>query len=312
MEHIVYEEGYLKVDNNHEIYYELSGNKNGIPVFYFHGGPGGSTNVESKKFFDPKFYNIVVFDQRGAGKSKPSASIINNNTWALISDIEALRKKIKAKKILVFGGSWGSTLALAYAIKHSENVLGLILRGIFLGTKEEYKWLYQSGIDQFYPDIFEIYKNYVPKEKQNNLLSSYYELLQNKNLEKAYEAANYFSYLESNAVSVSRNNYHLKTSPKEALEISLLETHYFVNNCFFESDNWILENTDKIKDIKTYIVHGRYDMVTLVKNAYKLDRKLNNSTLFIVEESGHSTSEKAIKERLLWCVEDFKKHAKKL
>ncbi|WP_041594084.1 prolyl aminopeptidase [Mycoplasma crocodyli] len=310
MKPFVYEEGWLKVDDHHEIFYELSGNKKGVPVIFLHGGPGGSSSKNSKDFFNPKFYNIIVFDQRGCGKSKPIASTINNTTWDLIADIEKLRKMVKAEKLLVFGGSWGSTLALSYAIKHPDRVLGLILRGIFLGTKDEIHWLYQEGVDKFFPDVFDKYKNYLPLEKQQNILNSYHDLLTGLDEDKRLEAATHFSYLESNLVTLKQNNYHLKSNSNEILSISALETHYFVNNCFFVSDNWIMENLNKIKNVKTYIVHGRYDMVTLPKYAYSLHNSLNDSTLFIVGEAGHSASEKGILKRLKWCCNDIKKYLK--
>ena len=245
-----FDKGHLKVDDIHEVYYEQSGNPNGAPVVFVHGGPGCGCGDKSKRFLDPSFYRIITIDQRGCGKSKPFLELKDNNTQNLAKDMEKIREHLKIDKWLVYGGSWGTTLSLYYAENYPQSVVGLILRGIFLGRDEDVKWLYQGGAGMFFPEAFEIFKSPFNEEERK-------------------------------------------------------ECHYFVNNCFFE-ENYILNNVDKIKDIPTIIVHGRYDVDCRPVGAYLLHEKLNNSKL-IFPISGHTSFDPAMTHELILAQEEFKK-----
>ncbi|TNK82385.1 prolyl aminopeptidase [Mycoplasmopsis pullorum] len=303
-----YETGFLKVDSIHTLYYEVSGNPDGIPVLFIHGGPGGGTSERCREFFDPEFYKIVIFDQRGCGKSTPSGELRNNTTQDLINDIELLREKLNIEKMILFGGSWGSTLSLVYAIAHPERVIQMVLRGIFLCRWKDIDFLYEeNGASNFFPFTFAKYKDYVDKHNPgvNSILTRYYELMTCGDYEKEVEAALHFANLENTAAVLVKNPDY-KMDPKHAYEIGRIEAHYFVNNSFLPSNNFILENTSKIEHIKTRIVHGRFDTVCLPSAAYDLHKKLPNSELYLTEATSHSAFEKANFEKLCEFMEQIK------
>ncbi|RMA77570.1 proline iminopeptidase [Metamycoplasma subdolum] len=304
-----FKKGFLNVSKIHTIYYEEVGNKDGEAVLYIHGGPGGSIKPEDRQYFDPKFYHAVLFDQRGCGKSTPSAEIKENTTLDLVEDIEKLRKYLGIEKWVVFGGSWGSTLSLIYAISHPERVKALVLRGVYLGTKEENEWLYNQA-KTFFPDKYEDLVS-ILDQKDTDLIKAYYPLLNNKNKKIAQNAAYHWAKWELSLVALKQipNLEEVLSNSKFNLEIARLENHYFHNDIFLE-DNFILKNINKIKDIKTYIIQGRYDMVCPPISAYKISKKLNNCNLHFAPTSGHSSYEIEISEGLVDALEDLKKHLK--
>ncbi|WPB54491.1 prolyl aminopeptidase [Mycoplasmopsis verecunda] len=299
-----YGKGYLQVDDIHKIYYEVSGNPSGQPVMFFHGGPGGATSPKCRRFFDPAFYKIILFDQRGAGKSLPYCELKNNNTQELVNDVEKLRQYLKLDKVVILGGSWGSTLAMCYAIKYPQNVKALILRGVFLARQEDIDFLYEKGADVFYPDYFEKYANYVANEQGNSILEKYYKLLIGNDKEKRNKAAELFANWESTVVSINKAN--IKPNFKHDYQIALLEAHYFMNNSFFPNDNYILDNIDKFKDIRTIIVHGRQDIDTRPIGAWLVAKELSNCTLNLVDAAGHTQWDARNQAKLLEANEIIK------
>lgn len=309
-----FNKGMIKVSNIHTIYYEESGNRKGIPILFVHGGPGSSSSEQSRRYFDPRFYRIIVFDQRGCGKSIPSAEIRENTTFDLVDDMEKIREHLKIKSWILFGGSWGSTLSLIYSINYPQNVLGLILRGIFLGRKEDDYYLYQEGSSYYYPEAYEEYKNFIPENEQSDLIKAYNKYLNHSNLDVAYKAAYQWAKWELGLITLNpiKNIDKILSSDKKSnLELARLENHYFINRLFLNDDNYILNNIDSIKDIKTIIVHGRYDMDCRPVGAFLLSNKLNNCELKIINAAGHSTKDKPISNELVIATEKFKKYLKK-
>jgi proline iminopeptidase len=299
---------FLKVSPLHELYLEQSGNPDGQPILFLHGGPGGGTDPKQRRFFDPQHYRIVLFDQRGCGKSKPHAELEENSTWDLVHDIELIRKHLGFRSWIVFGGSWGSTLALAYAVKHPARVRGLILRGIFLCRKEEIHWFYQEGASKVFPDLWESYLAPIPEEERGDLVPAYHKRLTGSDENQRLEAAKAWSKWEG-GTSKLRPSEEMVSSfddAKHALEFARIENHYFMNNAFFESDNFLLANAEKIRKIPGIIVHGRYDMVCPVKNAWDLHRAWPESQLHIIGDAGHSAWEPGIQSALLEATEAFK------
>ena len=289
-----YETGHLDVPDGHSIYYEQVGSKDGIPVLFVHGGPGGGISDKDRRYFDPTVYRVVLFDQRGAGKSTPHASIDNNTTWDLVADIIRLSSHLQIPKWVVFGGSWGSTLALAFAIKHPNLVSGLVLRGIFTLRKSELEWLYQQGAHMLYPDYFQEYAETIPLPERGDLISAYYsrlkgdhgpeELLKAAKAWSKWECATSKLYIDPGLVSKAAQN-------DWASAFARIECHYFVNQGFFDCDGWIIKNIDKIRHIPAIIVQGRYDVVCPAKTAYDLYTAWPESELWIVQDAGHSATE---------------------
>ena len=270
----------LDVDGTHTIYYEESGNPDGVPVIFLHGGPGCGTAPSCRQYFDPEFYRIILFDQRGSGKSTPRACLENNDTWHIIEDIEKIREKLNIDKWLVFGGSWGSTLSLCYAIKHPERVLGLVLRGIFLGRREDIEWIYEvGGVSNFHPESFERYISIIPEEERKDIIGAYYKRLTSEDKETREVAAKEWSMWEGSLVTLHPDP-NLEQSFGEinyAISMATIECHFWMNNMFWDDDNWLLNHVDVIKDIPTWIVHGRYDVDCRPIGAYELNKKLNAS-----------------------------------
>ena len=298
----------LDVDGTHTIYYEESGNSDGVPVIFLHGGPGCGTAPSCRQYFDPEFYRIILFDQRGSGKSTPRACLENNDTWHIIEDIEKIREKLNIDKWLVFGGSWGSTLSLCYAIKHPERVLGLVLRGIFLGRREDIEWIYEvGGVSNFHPESFERYISIIPEEERKDIIGAYYKRLTSEDKETREVAAKEWSMWEGSLVTLHPDP-NLEQSFGEinyAISMATIECHFWMNNMFWDDDNWLLNHVDVIKDIPTWIVHGRYDVDCRPIGAYELNKKLNNCKLeFTV--SGHSSGEPEIIDSLVRATDYFK------
>jgi proline iminopeptidase len=292
--------GSLDVGNGHEIYWEQSGNPHGKPVVVLHGGPGGGSQPEYRSFFDPARFNIIQFDQRGCGASTPHASLEHNTTGDLIADIETIRKFFGFERWLVFGGSWGSTLALAYAIHHPDRVSSLILRGIFMCRRKELRWFYQHGASEMYPDVFEAYRDHIPEEEREDLMGAYHKRLTSEDAEVRLAAARRWSAWE---MATSRllpdEDYVAKADDDEfALAFARIESHYFVNNIFLEED-FIMKNVHKIEHIPGVIVQGRYDVVCPPVSAWELHKAWPQSKLEMIPDAGHSIVELGIAQALV-------------
>lgn len=304
-----YRTGYLRVSDVHEIYYEESGNPRGKPAVFVHGGPGGGTDAKMRGFFDPKKYRIILFDQRGCGNSRPHASLVDNTTWHLVEDMDRLREELGVEKWLVFGGSWGSTLALAYAEAHPERVTELVLRGIFLLRRWEIEWFYQNpgGAAALYPDLWERYVEPIPQAERADMIGAYYKRLTSGDAEVLGKAAQAWSIWEG-ATSFLRLNpdYLAKFQEDEyAAAFARIECHYFINKGFFQTDNQLIEGIGGIRHIPTVIVQGRYDVVCPMKSAWDLHRAWPEADLRIVPDAGHSAFEAGNIHELISATDRF-------
>ncbi len=290
----------LAVDNQHQLYLEESGNPDGIPVLFVHGGPGAGCSKQDRSFFDPEKYHIVLFDQRGAGQSKPHADLTNNTTAHLIDDIEKIREQLGIEKWVLFGGSWGSTLSLAYAETHPERVLGLILRGIFLCRQQDIHWFYQHGASLVFPDYWEDFLHPIPAAEQDNLLKAYYQRLTGSNELATMACAKAWSLWEGHCATLRPNHDVVETfsNPHMALALARIEAHYFTHDAFL-SDNQLLANARKLEGIPGIIVHGRYDMICPLDNAFALNQIWHDSQLNIVRDAGHASREPSIVDALI-------------
>lgn len=291
----------LKVSALHTIYVEQSGNPKGRPALALHGGPGGGLSPEMRRFFDPARTRIVMMDQRGCGRSTPHAEIRENTTWDLVADIETVRARLGIEKWLVFGGSWGSTLALAYAAKHPERVAGLVLRGIFLLTKAEIHWFYQNGASNIFPDAFERYVSVIPVDERGDLVAAFHKRLVSPEREVRLAAARAWARWEGETISIagpsalpSRFN-----EDRFAEAFARIENHYFVNMGFFDSDGWLLEQAARLRHIPCHIAHGRYDMCTPLASAWALKRVWPEAELSVIPDAGHSSLEPGIVDALV-------------
>ncbi|OMH39225.1 prolyl aminopeptidase [Motiliproteus sp. MSK22-1] len=296
----------LPVSDGHDLYYEQSGNARGIPVLFVHGGPGGGTSEFNRRFFDPEKYRIILFDQRGCGKSRPHASIENNTTAHLIEDIEQLRKHLGIDQWLLFGGSWGTTLSLLYAQKYPDKVLGMILRGIFLCREQDIHWFYQHGASQIFPDFWKGFLEPIPLEEQHDLLNAYHRILTSDNEIARMSAAKSWSTWEAKCSTLEPSTGLVGhfSAPHVALALARLEAHYFVNKAFIE-DNQIINNAATIQHIPTTIIHGRYDMVCPVRQALELHEVLPEAAFHIVRDAGHSAMEPGITDNLIKATNQF-------
>jgi proline iminopeptidase len=303
-----FQHGKLKVSEIHEIYYEQCGNPNGKPVVFLHGGPGGGLTPLYRRFFDPEAYRIVLFDQRGSGNSTPHASLEENTTWHLVSDIERLRQHLGIEKWMVFGGSWGSTLALAYAETHPERASALVLRGIFLCRPKEISWFYQEGANAIFPDVWEQYVSVIPQAERGNMLKAYYRRLTSEDESIRLEAARAWSVWEGSTSKLIPDENLINDFAEEhkALSLARIEAHYFINNAFFETENYLLENVSKIRHIPAVIVQGRYDVVCPIMSAWALYRAWPEAELVVVGDAGHSVTEPGITSALVDATDRFR------
>lgn len=304
----VNQSGMLKVSDLHTIYWEDCGNPKGQPILFLHGGPGGGIDPSYRRFFDPKAYRIILFDQRGSGKSTPCAELKENTTWDLVADIEKIREMLKIDKWIVFGGSWGSTLSLTYGISHPERCQALILRGIFLCRPSEIKWFYQEGASQIFPDVWEQYLDVIPENERHDMVAAYYKRLTSPDETTRLQAAKAWSKWEAatSRLIVDPKAIDEFDDPEYALSFARIECHYFTNNAFFKTNNWILENVSKIRHIPTVIIQGRYDVVCPAKSAWELHRAFPEAELTIVPDSGHSMSEPGIRSALIEATDKFR------
>jgi len=295
-----YAQHQLPVASPHCLYVEESGNAEGIPVLFVHGGPGGGCDARSRSFFDPEHYRIIAFDQRGAGQSTPHAELQGNDTWALVEDMEQIRVHLGIERWLLFGGSWGTTLSLVYAQAHPQRVMALIMRGVFLCREQDLHWLYQQGASHIFPDFWEDYLRPVAPAERGNLLAAYYRLLTGSNELTRMAAARAWSQWEGRCSTLRPNRGVLArfSAPHAALAMARIEAHYFVNKGFL-STNQILLNMDKLAAIPGIIVHGRYDMICRLDNAQELHNAWPKSELHIIREAGHSSSEPGIADALI-------------
>ena len=300
--------GRLPVTDGHELYFEESGNPHGKPVVFLHGGPGGGTEPKQRRFFDPKSYRIVLFDQRGCGKSTPFASIENNTTWDLVADIEALRKHLKIEAWQVFGGSWGSTLALAYAQTHPDRVTELVLRGIFLLRKSETDWFYQRGCDAIWPDAWEGFVSQIPQEERGDLLRAYHRRLTSDDPKVRLAAARAWSIWEGSTSYLFQNEEMIQRTGEDefALAFARIECHYFLNLGWVDGDRALLKNVEKIRHLPCVIVQGRYDVVCPMASAWALHRAWPEAELKIVADAGHSAHEPGNVHELVSATDRFR------
>ena len=303
-----FDEGMLRVSPVHTIYYEQSGNPKGAPVVFLHGGPGGGTVPDYRRFFDPEAYRIILFDQRGSGRSTPHASLEENTTWHLVEDIEKLRAHLDVESWHVFGGSWGSTLALAYAQTHPARVRSLVLRGIFLCRPKEIRWFYQEGASNIYPDVWEQYVNVIPPEERGDMLAAYYRRLTSDDEAVRTEAARAWSVWEGSTSKLYPDpdlidhfgDAHFATA------FARIECHYFTHDSFFPTANYLIENVDKIRDIPAVIVQGRYDVVCPIVSAWELHRAWAEADFQVIPDAGHSALEPGIRAALVEATDKFR------
>jgi len=296
-----YDSGRLAVSPLHTIYYEECGNPYGKPVVFLHGGPGGGVVPEYRRFFDPDSFRVILFDQRGAGRSTPHAELEENTTWHLVADIERLREHLRIEGWIVFGGSWGSTLALAYAETHAERVRALVLRGIFLCRQKEIRWFYQEGASAIFPEAWQQFLDVIPEAERGDMLRAYHRRLTSDDAETRLAAARAWSVWEGSTSKLypDENLIAEFDAPDLALALARIECHYFVNNAFFKTENYLIENVGRIRHIPTVIVQGRYDVVCPVMSAWELHEAFPEAELEITPDAGHSALEPGNAARLV-------------
>jgi proline iminopeptidase len=297
---------YIEVDSIHTLYVEQSGNPSGIPVLFVHGGPGGGCGKHDRCFFDPDKYHIILFDQRGSGRSTPHAELNDNTTQHLLGDMETIRKTLDVDRWILFGGSWGSTLSLLYAEQHPELVLGLILRGIFLCRKRDLDWFYQGGAAHLFPDYWEDFLQPIPEDERGDMVGAYYRRLTSSNELAKMGAAKAWSLWEGHCSTLRPCHEVVDdfADPHKALSLARIEAHYFVNGVFIE-ENQIVRNAGKLEGIPGIIVHGRYDTVCPLDNAFALHRAWPDSELHIIRDAGHASREPSIVDALVRATRDM-------
>jgi proline iminopeptidase len=290
-----YESGFLTVSSLHTLYWEESGNPDGKPVVFIHGGPGDGTNPQYRRFFDPDKYRIVLFDQRGCGRSTPYAEIRENTTWDLVADMERLRTLRGIDRWQVFGGSWGSTLGLAYAQRHPESVTEMVLRGIFLLRRSELRWFYQEGASHIFPDAWEAYEAAIPPEERHDYLAAYHRRLTSPDPAVNLPAAKAWSIWEGSTSKLLPDPAYAAHFGDEAraLAFARIESHYFSNRGFLDADDQLLRDVPRIRHIPATIVGGRYDLVCPIRSAWDLHRAWPEADLMIVPDAGHSALDAA-------------------
>jgi len=293
--------GWLPTGGPHEIYYEECGAPTGKPCVILHGGPGGAINPTMRRFFDPKKWRMALFDQRGCGRSQPNASLEDNTTWALIEDIERLRVHLGVEKWTVFGGSWGSTLALAYAVTHPDRVEALVLRGVFLLTKRELSWFYQDGASMLFPDAWERFVAPIPLDERGDMIGAYHRRLTHKDRRVQAEAAAAWSQWEGDTISLRGPEARPSKFNEEDFTVAFarIECHYFANRGFFPEENFLLNNIGAIAHIPGWIVQGRFDVVTPLESAWKLKTAWPRAKFEIVWDAGHASTEPGVIDGLV-------------
>ncbi|RPE64684.1 prolyl aminopeptidase [Pacificibacter maritimus] len=304
---VQYDQRMLAVDGLHTIYVEQSGNPDGIPVVVLHGGPGGGSSPFMRRFFDPEIYRIILFDQRGCGRSKPFADVTDNTTWHLVADIEQIRAVLNIDKWIVFGGSWGATLGLAYTQNHPERVIHLVLRGVFLGMQEELDWFYQGGAGRFWPDLWQGFIADIPDDERSDLIQAYHNRLFSGDVEIETHFARIWSKWENALASLGSDGRVGDPPAQFARAFARLENHYFQNKAFFETDGQLLKNVESMADVPGTIVQGRFDMVCPPKGAYRLHKAWPASQLHMIGQAGHALSEAGIAAQLVHTMDQLAK-----
>ena len=289
----------MDMGEGHNVYVEQCGARDGVPVIVLHGGPGGGCSPAMRRYFDPGVYRVVLFDQRGCGRSRPTAAVEDNSTWHLIRDIEAIRQALGIDRFVVFGGSWGATLALAYAITHPERVLHLVLRGVFLGQRSELDWFYGGGAGVFFPDLWRQFSHAVPGDERGDLIAAYHRRLFSGDHAQEVRFGRLWSAWENALASVSGDGIGADSPPDYARAFARLENHYFRNDCFFAHDGWILANRHRIEHLGAVIVQGRHDMICPPVSAWQLADGWRRAQLRMVPAAGHALSEPGISAGLV-------------
>jgi proline iminopeptidase len=294
-----FEQQMLDVGDGHRIYVEQCGNPDGLPVVVLHGGPGGGCSPMMRRYFDPDIYRIILFDQRGCGRSRPHASVENNTTWHLVSDIELIRETLGISDWIVFGGSWGATLALIYAQAHPEAVLQLVLRGVFLSTQRELDWFYQGGAGAFWPDVWQSFENHIPEVERHDMIAAYHRRLFSGDAMLETKYARAWAGWENALASIDSQGVGGASPAEYARAFARLENHYFTNKCFLNADQQILNNVSKIAHIPAFIVQGRFDMICPPVSAHTLASGWPKCRLVMIAKAGHALSEPGITAELV-------------
>ncbi len=289
----------LDVGQGHRIYVEQCGNPDGVPVVVLHGGPGGGCSPAMRRYFDPAVYRVILFDQRGCGRSRPYASVEENTTWHLVSDIETIRRTFDIEQWMVFGGSWGATLSLLYAQAHPDRVMHLILRGVFLMTQSELDWFYGGGAGKFWPETWARFANLIPENEHGDMIQAYHKRLFSGNMTEEIRYGRAWSAWENALASIHSNGSTGESPGEYARAFARLENHYFINDGFLEFDGQILANMGRISHIPGVIVQGRYDMICPPSSAWKLSELWPMSELKMVRNAGHALSEPGISAELV-------------
>jgi proline iminopeptidase len=299
--------GRLQVSPLHEIYYEECGNPQGRPVVVLHGGPGGGISPFLRRLHNPTAYRIILFDQRGCGQSTPHAELRDNTTWDLVADMEKLRKHLEVERWQVLGGSWGSTLALAYAETFPQRVTELVVRGIFTLRRQELQWFYQRGADAIYPDEWENYVAVIPEAERGDMIKAYYRRLTSALPEEQLRAARAWSQWEGATLSLlpDPNRVAEFGGDRFALAFARIECHYFANGGFFERDDWLLAQAGRLKDIPGVIIQGRYDVVTPMETAWALHKEWPEAEFIVVPDAGHTATEPGLADALIRTTDRF-------
>ena len=296
----------IDMGDGHRIYVEQCGNPDGIPVVVLHGGPGGGCSPAMRRYFDPSAFRVILFDQRGCGRSRPHASVIQNTTWHLVNDIEVIRKELGISRWICFGGSWGATLALIYAITHPERVAHMVLRGVFLMTQQELDWFYGGGAGAFFPELWARFVNAIPVDERGDLIAAYHRRLFSGNVMEETRFGRIWANWE-NALASIHHDGPLGESPAEyARAFARLENHYFHNGGFLEEDGWILREKSRIKHIPATIIQGRYDMICPPVSAWKLAQGWDNCEIRLIPFAGHALSEPGISEGLVRAMDGLR------
>lgn len=302
-----FHQGRLSVPGGHEVYFEQCGRPDGKPVLVVHGGPGGGSNPTMRRYHDPSRYRIILFDQRGCGRSVPNASLEANTTWDLVADMERLRHHLGILRWQLFGGSWGSTLSLAYGQKHPERVLEFILRGIFLLRREELRWFYQDGCNWLFPEAYAEFRKIIPLPERGDMIAAYYKRLTSSDRVIQIQAARAWSVWEGSTLALLQDPERLKlfSTDSYAIAFARIECHYFMHGGFLEYDNQLLNEVHRIRHLPAILVHGRYDVVTPIRNAFDLHDAWPESELRVAPDAGHAMTETGIIHELVAATRRF-------
>lgn len=309
--HEPFDQRMLDVGDGHRVYVEQSGNPNGVPVVVFHGGPGGGCSPAMRRYFDPAFYRIILFDQRGCGRSRPHATVEDNTTWHLVRDIEKIRTTLGIERWVVFGGSWGATLGLIYAETHPERVAYLVLRGVFLMTERELDWFYGGGAGRFWPEVWQRFATMIPEAEHGDLIGAYHKRLFSGNVLEETRFARAWAGWENALASIHSEGFAGESPGEYARAFARLENHYFTHRGFLDSDSYIVDHAHKLADVAGTIVQGRYDMICPPESAYKIAQRWTRAELRMMPLSGHALSEPRITSELVRVMDRFREtHAR--